>query len=131
MFKQAQATWGLDNVCDLTDEQYTQALDAVHDFLSIKATVRTAWRLTPDQGPADVDERDTEKALYAGEPKRYKNFPYRLRCFFVHPDQPGATPLTCSEAVFEDALQKNQRALPQLVPWTPRSCSLLRPSVLF
>ena len=37
MFKQAQATWGLDNVDDLTDEQYTQALDAVHNFLSIQA----------------------------------------------------------------------------------------------
>ena len=105
MFKQAQATWGLENVDDMTDEQYAQALDAVHDYLSIKANVRHAWKLTPDQGPEDATERDTPQALYAGEPRRYKNYSYRLLCFFVERKQPGATPLSCSEAVFEEALQ--------------------------
>ena len=66
--------------------------------------------MKPDQGPEDVDERDTEMAMYAGEPKRYKNYSYRLLCYFVNQQQPGASPLTCSEAVFEDALQKtNER----------------------
>ena len=110
MFKQAQSTWGFDNVDDMTDEQYAQALEAVHDYLVHHPTYRHVWKLKPDQGPEDVDERDTEKALYAGEPKRYKNYSYRLLCFFVNQEQPGATPLTCSEAVFENALQKtNER----------------------
>ena len=110
MFKQAQSTWGLDNVDDMTDEQYSQALEAVHDHLQAHPSLKNAWKLKPDQGPEDETERDTEKALYAGEPKRYKNYSYRLLCYFVNQQQPGATPLTCSEAVFEDALQKtNER----------------------
>ena len=78
--------------------------------------------MRPDQGPEDVDERDTEKALYAGEPKRYKNYSYRLLCFFVNQDQPGATPLTCSEAVFEDALQKTTSVA--------TACSVVSPQLL-
>ena len=105
MFKQAQATWDLENVDDMTDEQYAQALDAVHDFLSRNAAQRHAWKLKPDQGPEDVAERDTPKALYAGEPTRYKNYSYRLLCYYVTEQQPGATPITCSEKVFEEALQ--------------------------
>ena len=63
-----------------------------------------------DQGPEDVSERDTPKALYSGEPTRYKNYSYRLLCYFVTQLQPGATPMTCTEAVFEDALrQTNER----------------------
>ena len=73
MFKQAQSTWGLDNVDDMTDEQYSQALEAVHDHLQAHPSLKSAWKLKPDQGPEDVTERDTEKAFYAGEPKRYKN----------------------------------------------------------
>ena len=110
MFKQAQATWGLENVVDMTDEQYKQALDAVHDYLIRKPPYRRAWKLVPDQGPEDVTERDTPKALYSGEPRRYKNYSYRMLCYFVTQLQPGATPLSCSEKVFEEALQKtNER----------------------
>ena len=47
----------------MTDEQYAQALEAVHDYLVHHPTYRHAWKLKPDQGPEDVDERDTEKAL--------------------------------------------------------------------
>ena len=42
MFKQAQTTWGLDNVDDMTDEQYAQALEAVHDYLGHHPTYRHA-----------------------------------------------------------------------------------------
>ena len=106
MFKQAQATWNLDNVEDLTDEQYVQCLDAVHELLSYNVPQRKAWKLQPNEGPEDAAERDTPKALYSGEPMRYKNYSYRLLCFFVEQQQPGATPLSCSERVFEDALQQ-------------------------
>ena len=105
MFKQAQATWNLENVDDMNDEQYTEALDAVHEFLVHHAAQRHAWNLKPDQGPEDVTERDTPKALYAGAPIRYKNYSYRLLCYYVTKQQPGATPMTCSEKVFEEALQ--------------------------
>ena len=81
VFKQAQSTWGLDNVEDMTDEQYSQALEAVHDHLQAHPSLKSAWKLKPDQGPEDETERDTEKALYAGEPKRYKNYSYRLLCY--------------------------------------------------
>ena len=45
MFKQAQSTWGLDNVDDMTDEQYAQALEAVHDYLVHHPTYFHAWKL--------------------------------------------------------------------------------------
>ena len=106
MFKQAQATWNLDNVEDLTDEQYVQCLDAVHELLTHHVPQRKAWKLQPNEGPEDAAERDTPKALYSGEPMRYKNYSYRLLCYFVEQQQPGATPLSCSERVFEDALQQ-------------------------
>ena len=106
MFKQAQATWNLDNVEGLTDEQYVQCLDAVHELLSYNVPQRKAWKLQPNEGPEDAAERDTPKALYSGEPMRYKNYSYRLLCYYVEKQQPGATPLSCSERVFEDALQQ-------------------------
>ena len=59
--------------------------------------------------------------MYAGEPKRYKNYSYRLLCFFVNQEQPGATPLTCSEAVFEDALQKTNERCHSLFRGLPAS----------
>ena len=95
---------------DMTDEQYTQALNAVHDYLAKKATVRSFWKLQHDQGPEDVSERDTPQAFYSGEPVRYKNYSYRLLCFFVTKLQPGATPMTCTEAVFEDALRQTNES---------------------
>ena len=49
MFKQAQATWNLENVDDMNDEQYTQALESVHEFLVRHAAQRHAWKLKPDQ----------------------------------------------------------------------------------
>ena len=84
MFKQAQENWGLENVIDMTDEQCTQALDAVHEHLGYNAPQRVAWKLQPNLGPEDVTERDTPKALYAGAPVRYKNYSYRLLCFSCH-----------------------------------------------
>ena len=80
MFKQAQDTWGLQNVEDMSDEQYAQALNAVHEYLYLKPTLRSFWKLQHDKGPEDVSERDTPKAFYCGEPVRYKNYSYRLLC---------------------------------------------------
>ena len=130
MFKQAQATWNLDNVEDLTDEQYVQCLDAVHQLLTDHVPQRKAWKLQPNEGPEDASERDTPKALYSGEPMRYKNYSYRLLCYFVEKQQPGATPLSCSERVFEDALQQTSEGCHSLFPRPSASGSLPRPTVL-
>ena len=103
------------------NNNYAKAVEAVHDDLMDHPTYRLAWKWKPDQGPEDVGERDTEKAMYAGEPKRYKNYSYRLLCYFVNQQQPGATPLTCSEAVFEDALQKTNERCHSLFRGLPAS----------
>ena len=110
MFKHDCDTWGLENVEDMTAEQYTEALEGVHQHLSTNQHHRKAWKLEHDQGPNDVTERDTEQAWYSGTPTRYKNFSYRVLTYFVNDLQHGATPLTCSERVFEEALRRtNQR----------------------
>ena len=105
MFKQAQATWNLENVDGMNDEQYSQALESVHDFLVRNASQRHAWKLKHDQGPEDVTERDTPKALYAGAPIRYKNYSYRLLCYYVTKQQPGATPRHLRESSNAPALR--------------------------
>ena len=110
MFKHAFDNWGLENVEDMSAEQYNEALDMVHEQLSTHQHLRKAWKLENDQGPNDVTERDTEQAWYSGTPTRYKNFSYRVLTYFVNDLQHGATPLTCSERVFEEALRRtNQR----------------------
>ena len=38
--------------------------------------------------------------------KHYKNYSYRLLRRFISQMQPGATPLTCTEAVLEEALAR-------------------------
>ena len=75
MFKHAFDNSGLENVEDMTAEQYTEALDMVHEQLSTHQHLRKAWKLENDQGPTDVTERDTEQAWYSGTPTRYKFFP--------------------------------------------------------
>ena len=89
----------------MSAQQNTEALDAVHDYLQHTPHNRTAWKLEADAGPADVSERGTEKASYSGEPTRYKNYSYRVLTYFAKRLQRGATPLTCSERVFEEALR--------------------------
>ena len=131
MFKQAQDTGGLQNVEDMTDEQYAQALAAVHDHLARNAPQRHAWKLVHDQGPEDVTERDTPKAFYSGEPVRYKNYSYRLLCFFVTKLQPGATPMTCTEAVFEDALRQTNTRCHAFLRGLPSAAHYQGPQCIF
>ena len=59
----------------MTAEQYTEALENVHDQICRQQHIRKAWKLEHDQGPSDVTERDTEQAWYSGQPTRYKFFP--------------------------------------------------------
>ena len=75
MFKHAFDTWGLENVEDMTAEQYTEALEIIHRQLSTHQHLRKTWKLEHDQGPCDVTERDTEQAWYSGQPTRYKKIP--------------------------------------------------------
>ena len=45
MFKHAFDTRGLENVEDITAEQYTEALDMVHEQLSTHQHPRKSWKL--------------------------------------------------------------------------------------
>ncbi len=45
LFNHAFRTWNLENVEDMTDEQYTEALDAVHDMFSAQRHLRLFWKL--------------------------------------------------------------------------------------
>ena len=105
MFKHAFETWQLENVEEMTAEQYTEALEAVHDYLQNTPHIRKFWKLDADAGPSDVSERSSEKALYSGAPTRYKNYSYRVLTYFVQALQPDTNPLTCSERTFEEALR--------------------------
>ena len=58
------ATYGVDNVEDLTDEQYDACLRVVHDYYRKNPVVRHNWGLEEYAGPRNVSERHTEKALY-------------------------------------------------------------------
>ncbi len=62
MFKHAQETWCLQSVIDMTDEQYTQALDAAHEDLVNHVSQRVAMKCQRNQGLEDVKVRDTAEA---------------------------------------------------------------------
>ena len=127
VYKRQFEKWQLDNVEDMTPEQYTEALACVHAYLQHNKNHRTAWKLEPDQGPTDVTERDSEQAWYSGQPSRYKNYSYHVLTNFVNDLQQGATPLTCSERVFEEALKRTNKSCQSLFRGLPAAAQYQGP----
>ena len=130
MFKQAQASWNLDDVEDLTDEQYVQCLDAVHELLTDHVPQRKAWKLQPNEGPEDAAERDTPKALYSGEPMRYKNLFLSIALFLRRATTAGRHAVELFRTGLRRCPSADERRLSQLFPWPSASGSLPRPTVL-
>ena len=66
---------GVDNIEDLTDEDFTICLNRTDTYLRTHPEVRTSWKLEEHKGPTTVDERsDSSKVNYCGAPKTLKYY---------------------------------------------------------
>ena len=129
MFKHAFDSWGLENVEDMTAEQYTDTLEIVHEQLRTHQHLRKAWKLEHDQGPSDVTERDTEQAWYSGQPTRYTIF---VQGSDILRQRLAARrdSLDLFRACLRGSIATNEPTLSEPLPWSPSSSPLSRSTVL-
>ena len=75
MWYQAKAL-KLTAVDDMTDEQFDESLQAVHDHLRRHSIERSIHNLEANKGPASSEERHSAAADYVGHPKRYQYYSF-------------------------------------------------------
>ncbi len=90
---------------DLTDQEYDIALQKVHDYLTLKKSVRDEYGLEPNKNPSSSQERNAPIAEYLVKPRRFKYFSKKIFCQELQSLQVGLLPTTASERQFESALQ--------------------------
>ena len=73
--------------------------------------MRKLWCIEEDQGPVDVGERRSEKAMYTGGARRFKFYSYRVFCVELQSLQRDVTPQTASERQFMEALRLSSARL--------------------
>ena len=96
---------------DMSDEQYGVALRSVHDYYREHPSQWKMWRLEEGQGPADVSERRSDKALYTGGARRFKYYSYNVFCIELQGLERDVTPQTASEWQFMEALRRTSARL--------------------
>ena len=96
----------VDNLADLSDEQYMECLRALHDYWRKHLTQRKARQVVRGSGPKDNSQRSTEQEAYVGDNLRaFKFFDARVFQEELRGVHPQATPSFASEKTFMLALQ--------------------------
>ena len=65
---------GLENLDDLTDDEYLECLHKVDLHFQKNSTLRENWRVEPFQGPQSLDERHSPKANYNAGYRKHKYY---------------------------------------------------------
>ena len=65
------AQFGVDDLADLSDEQYDTCLRETHEYLRKHPSYVTSWKLHVNEGPASCTERHTAKAAYNGDARKF------------------------------------------------------------
>ena len=74
----------VDSVSQLSDDQYLEALRAVHDYYVKNPSVRRSRHLTPDVGPQGLPDLGTDLEIYMGEcPHVHRFFHFVVFVLFV------------------------------------------------
>ena len=99
MWKEA-CVFGVNDLSDLTDDQYMECVRAVHDYWRTNQTQRNVRQILRGSGPSDTTLRKHAVEDYVGDRLRGRVFQEELRGL-----HPSATPSSASERVFMLALQ--------------------------
>ena len=100
------SVFAVENLSDLSDEQYMECLRAVHDYWRKHLTQRKTRQVVRGCGPKDNTQRGTEQEAYVADNLRaFKFFDARVFQEELRGESPGATPSSASERIFMLALQ--------------------------
>ena len=105
MWKEA-CVFGVDDLSDLSDDEYMECLRAVRDYWKQHVTRRNVRQIIRGSSPRDVTQRQTAVEDYVGDHIRaFKYFDARVFQEELRGLHPSATPSSASERVFSLALQ--------------------------
>ena len=71
---QFAAAKGVNDLAELTDEQYAECLEKTHEYFRKHPACLTTWKIDANQGPSSSAERNTDKARYNGNAKACKYY---------------------------------------------------------
>ena len=68
------AQFDVNDIADLSDEQYDTCLQETHEYLRKHPSYVTSWKLQVNEGPVSHEERHTTKAAYNGDARKFKYY---------------------------------------------------------
>jgi hypothetical protein len=108
----AASVHDVNNVEELTTEQYASCLHEVNDQFCKRPALRHTYNLQEFAGPSSVEERGAAKAMYCGNARRFKYYSHSVFCKHLgRLGQGSLLPHAATERQFMDSLAMTSLSL--------------------